>query len=79
MAQDKISPDQEAFIRELVAKKRLRHRRTKGNGTRKTSLAMMFKLAQAAQKKWHRLHGYEQLPLLLQGKVFVDGMLQDAA
>jgi putative transposase len=58
---------------------RLRHRRTKGNGTRKTSLAMMFKLAQAAQKKWHRLQGSERLILLLQGRVFVDGLLQGAA
>ena len=40
---------------------------------------MMFKLAQAAQKKWHRLHGSERLTLLLQGRVFVDGVLQDAA
>ncbi len=44
----------------------------------KTSLAMMLKLAQAAQKKWQRLHGSDQL-LLLQKRVFVDGMLQDAA
>jgi len=58
---------------------RLRHRRTKGNGTRKTSLAMMFKLAQAAQKHWHRLNGHEHLGLLLRGRVFVDGMLQEAA
>lgn len=66
-------------IESTFATIRLRHRRTKGNGTRKTSLAMMFKLAQAAQKKWHRLHGSERLTLLLQGKVFVDGVLQDAA
>ena len=66
-------------IESTFATIRLRHRRTKGNGTRKTSLAMMFKLAQAAQKKWHRLHGYERLTLLLQGRVFVDGVLQDAA
>ena len=57
----------------------LRHRRTKGNGTRKTSLAMMFKLAQAAEKRWRRLNGHEHLDLLLQGRVFVDGVLQDAA
>src|SRR5438128_10871237 len=36
-------------IESTFATIRLRHRRTKGNGTRKTSLAMMFKLAQAAQ------------------------------
>jgi transposase-like protein len=34
-------------IESTFATIRLRHRRTKGNGTRKTSLAMMFKLAQA--------------------------------
>ena len=66
-------------IESTFATIRLRHRRTKGNGTRKASLAMMFKLAQAAQKKWQRLHGHERLPLLIQGRVFVDGMLQDAA
>jgi transposase-like protein len=66
-------------IESTFATIRLRHGRTKGNGTRKASLAMMFKLAQAAQKKWRRLNGQEQLGLLLQGKVFVDGVLQDAA
>jgi putative transposase len=66
-------------IESTFATIRLRHRRTKGNGTRKTSLAMMFKLAQAAQKRWKRLHGSERLPLVLQGKVFVDGVLEDAA
>jgi putative transposase len=66
-------------IESTFATIRLRHRRTKGNGTRKTSLTMMFKLAQAAPKQWHRLNGHEQLDLLLQGRVFVDGMLQNAA
>jgi putative transposase len=66
-------------IESTFATIRLRHRRTKGSGTRKTSLAMMFKLAQAAQKRWRRLNGHEHLVLLLQGRVFVDGMVQDAA
>jgi putative transposase len=66
-------------IESTFATIRLRHRRTKGNGTRKTSLAMMFKLAQAAQKRWRRLNGREQLDLLLQGRAFVDGEVQDAA
>jgi putative transposase len=66
-------------IESTFATIRLRHRRTKGSGTRKTSLAMMFKLAQAAQKRWRRLNSHEHLELLLQGRVFVDGMLQDAA
>lgn len=58
---------------------RLRHRRTKGSGTRRTSLAMMFKLAQAAQKRWKRLNGHQQIHHLLEGKTFVDGVLQEAA
>ena len=58
---------------------RLRHRRTKGSGTRRTSLAMMFKLAQSAEKRWKRLNGHEQLLPLQEGKTFVDGVLQDAA
>ena len=66
-------------IESTFATVRLRHRRTKGSGTRKTSLAMMFKLAQAAQKRWRRLNGHENLVHLLQGSVFVDGVLQDAA
>jgi putative transposase len=66
-------------IESTFATIRLRHRRTKGNGTRRTSLAMMFKLAQAAQKRWHRLNGHEHLELLLQGRTFVNGVLQDAA
>jgi putative transposase len=66
-------------IESAFATIRLRHRRTKGNGTRKTSLVMMFKLAQAAQKRWRRLNGNEKLDLLIQGRVFVNGEVQDAA
>lgn len=58
---------------------RLRHRRTKGSGTRRTSLAMMFKLAQSAEQRWRRLNGHEQIIHLLEGKKFIDGLLQDAA
>jgi hypothetical protein len=58
---------------------RLRYRRTKGSSTSKTNLAMMFKLARAAQRGWRRLNGHEHLVLLLQARVFVDGVLQDAA
>lgn len=42
-------------IESTFATIRLRHRKTKGNGTRRASLAMMFKLAQSASKKWRRL------------------------
>lgn len=58
---------------------RLRHRRTKGSGSRKASLTMMFKLAQSASRRWRRLNGHHQLVLVLEGKVFTDGVLQNAA
>ena len=66
-------------IESTFATIRLRHRRTKGSGTRQASLTMMFKLGQAAQKRWKRLNGHEQIVLLFQGRKFVDGILQDAA
>jgi transposase-like protein len=66
-------------IESTFATIRLRHRRTKGSGTRRTSLAMMFKLAQSAEKHWKRLRGHELVAWVLQGKPFVDGVLQGAA
>jgi putative transposase len=66
-------------IESTFATIRLRHRRTKGSGTRQASLTMMFKLGQAAQKRWKRLNGHEQIVLLFQGRKFADGILQDAA
>jgi len=66
-------------IESTFATIRLRHRRTKGNGTRRASLTMMFKLAQAAQSKWRRLNGHQMITLLIQGRIFIDGILQLAA
>jgi hypothetical protein len=40
---------------------------------------MMFKLAQSAAKRWRRLNAHEQIILLLEGRVFTDGVLQNAA
>jgi len=66
-------------IESTFATIRLRHRKTKGSGTRRACLAMMFKLAQSAEKRWRLLNGYQQILPLLEGKKFVDGILQDAA
>ena len=54
----------------------VRHRtvRSKGCLSNKTALAMIFKLAQAAEKSWHRLRGYNQLPKLILGVKFRDGI-----
>jgi transposase-like protein len=66
-------------IESTFATIRLRHRRTKGSGSRRASLAMMFKLAQAAQKRWRRLNGHAHIIHLLEGKSFIDGVMQDVA
>jgi hypothetical protein len=66
-------------IESTFATIRLRHRRTKGSGNRKTSLVMMFKLAQAAAKRWRRLDGHNHIIALLEGKKFVNGIQLEAA
>ena len=58
---------------------RLRHRRTKGSGSRRASLTMMFKLAQSASKRWRRLNAHHQIVLVLERRIFTDGVLQNAA
>ena len=54
----------------------VRHRtvRAKGCLSNRTALAMIFKLAQAAEKSWRRLNGQNQLPKLIQGVKFIDGI-----
>ena len=64
-------------IESTFATIRLRHRKTKGNGTRRASLAMMFKLAQSASKKWRRLRSHEKITLVIEGRSFKDGIMQD--
>lgn len=64
-------------IESTFATIRLRHRRTKGSGTRRASLTMMFKLAQSAAKKWRRLNCHDKLTLVIEGRTFKDGTLQE--
>src|SRR6185436_12209699 len=54
----------------------VRHRtiRSKGCLSNKAALAMVFKLVDAAQKSWRRLDGHNQLPKLIQGVRFTDGI-----
>jgi hypothetical protein len=35
---------------------------------------MIFKLTQAAEKNWHRLRGHNQLPKVILGVKFTDGI-----
>jgi putative transposase len=66
-------------IESTFATVRLRHRRTKGNGTRKATLAMVYKLCREAEKNWRKLDGYKLIPLVVAGKKFVNGEQVDHA
>jgi transposase-like protein len=66
-------------IESTFATIRLRHRRTKGNGSRRACLAMMFKLAQSAERRWRTLDGAKLLPDVIQGISFKDGTRTDQA
>ncbi len=54
----------------------IRHRtvRSKGCLSNKTALAMIFKLAEGAEKNWGRLDGHNQLPKVILGVKFTDGI-----
>jgi transposase-like protein len=54
----------------------VRHRtiRSKGCLSNKTALAMVFKLVDGAQKSWRRLDGHDQLPKLILGVKFSNGL-----
>ena len=54
----------------------VRHRTTRSKGclSNKTALAMIFKLAQAAEKSWRRLKGHSLLPKVILGVKFNDGI-----
>jgi putative transposase len=56
---------------------RLRTVRTKGCGSRIATLTMVFKLVMEAQKTWRRLTGSSIIPMVLSGRKFVDGILEE--
>ena len=66
-------------IESTFATVRLRTARTKGCGSRTATLTMVFKLAEQAEKHWRRLNKYELIPFILEGKKFVDGVMEEAA
>ena len=66
-------------IESTFATVRLRHGKTKGNGSRVACLTMVYKLMEAASKKWRTLNGSTLLPEVVKGTVFVDGVRQQPA
>ncbi|MEO6923011.1 MAG: IS256 family transposase [Bryocella sp.] len=66
-------------IESTFAGVRLRTDKTKGSGTRKACLAMVFKLTQSAENSWRTLNGSALLPEVIQGVRFIDGVKALAA
>ena len=60
-------------IESTFATVRLRTHKTKGCLSRKTALAMVYKIAKTAEKTWRQLNGSEQLGKLIEGIKFSDG------
>lgn len=60
-------------IESAFATIRLRTHKTKSCGSRKTTLAMTYKLAITAEKSWRRLRGFKKLADVIQGIKFKDG------
>ena len=63
-------------IESTFATVRHRTKRTKGCLSRRTGLAMAFKLMMSAQGKWRKLDGQNRLPEIIQGIEFRDGLRQ---
>jgi putative transposase len=61
-------------IESVFATVRHRTTRTKGSLSQKTAKLMVFTLVQAASKTWQRLHGANQLPLVIGGVIFTNGI-----
>ena len=54
-----------------------RTRKTKGCLSRKTALAMTFRLMMPARKKWRKLDGANRMPEIIEGVAFKDGIKQE--
>lgn len=61
-------------IESVFATVRLRHRRTKGSGSRTACLAMVHQLMLSASKRWRLLNGSNLIPEVIAGVQFIDGV-----
>lgn len=53
---------------------RLRTAKTRSCESRETTLAMVFKLIQSAEKRWKRIKGFDLIGEVIEGVVFKDGV-----
>jgi len=63
----------------VFATVRLRTAKMRSCGSRNTTLAMVFKLLETAQKRWNRLHGFALLILVVNNVKFQDGIQVEGA
>jgi putative transposase len=63
-------------IESVFATVRLRHDKTKGNGSRRACLTMVFKLIESASKRWRALNGSTLILDVIAGVQFADGIKQ---
>ena len=66
-------------IESTFATVRLRTAKTKGCGSRAATLSMVFKLCLEAEKSWRSLDGTKWIPMVLEGKHFINGELKEDA
>ena len=60
-------------IESSFATVRLRSKRSRNCGSRATTLSMVFKLLQSAQKRWRRIKHFQKLELVVSNVKFQDG------
>lgn len=60
-------------VESTFATVRLRTKRSRNCGSRATTLAMVFKLLQSAQKRWRRIKHFQKLELVVSNVKFQDG------
>ena len=65
-------------IESTFATVRHRTKKTKGCLSRKTALAMTFKLLMSAKRKWRKLDGANRIPEIIEGVAFKDGIKQES-
>lgn len=61
-------------IESVFATVRLRTKRSRNCGSRETTLAMVFKLMESAQKRWYKIGGFSLLTLVANNVPFKDGI-----
>ena len=69
----------DGIIESVFSTVRLRHDKTKGNGSRSACLTMVFKLMETASKGWRSLNGKPLLAEVVKGTVFIDGIKEKPA